>query len=418
MRCTKKMSQECHSEFKYYGVLESDMSRNVQRDFDQISGYTNMKNYLFNHFVDPQKLPHWSEQVIRPLLICGHPGVGKSVFIEAIAHLANKKLFVFNMYSLGSSTLRGVGSSEDCIKAVFTVAHRNRPCILCLEDIDVLSESNESYGGAQREVLLQLFNMCKKSERDVTVVATTQKPWNCNVFLLGHFHLIFLDLPTCEERIEIFKRFISDMSHDLNDEILAEIGNRTHGFATSDLMVLARQACVQCVRKISSAQYFKKIYIPLPIDKVVCETLEKLEPDKECIQTKSDQVLYKAGDSAHRGEEKLQSFLETSCGLSRREVKFKDNHSYDPLLEDSVSRGEGQAGEKFTPCESWEVGASKTSFLEIPAELIWHPLDVTKESLMISLIGMTSSITDELEAKMKHFKESYYHAAKYTLHIN
>ena len=171
--------------------IYEDMCRDTSGvSFEQVCGYSDVKKCLSGSI---QTSPG-ADSIQKPLLLYGHPGVGKTLLLVAAAAEAKVKLLVYNLYSIGSHYYPKAFAHS--LKIVFNIAHKNRPCILTFEDLHLLWSENDEVFGLKEEFLSQLqqFQDLEKHVCDennsVTVVAVSTTPWLFDSEVLRMFQLM------------------------------------------------------------------------------------------------------------------------------------------------------------------------------------------------------------------------------------
>ncbi|MEC4558982.1 MAG: AAA family ATPase ['Conium maculatum' witches'-broom phytoplasma] len=90
---------------------------------------------LIDFLKNPQKYQEIGASIPKGFLLEGPPGTGKTLLAKAVAGEANKPFFVAS----GSEFVEkyvGVGASR--IRELFKEARKNAPCVLFIDEIDVL----------------------------------------------------------------------------------------------------------------------------------------------------------------------------------------------------------------------------------------------------------------------------------------
>jgi AAA+ superfamily predicted ATPase len=148
----------------------------------------------------------------RGLLLVGIQGTGKSLTAKAIANDWQLPLLKLDVGKLFGGI---VGESESRLRQMINVAETISPCILWIDEIDKAFTNTESKGdsGTSNRVLATFISWLSEKTKPVFVIATAN---NINLLPLeiirkGRFdEIFFLDLPTEEEREEIFKIHIQE----------------------------------------------------------------------------------------------------------------------------------------------------------------------------------------------------------------
>jgi AAA+ superfamily predicted ATPase len=189
---------------EYYSVSEK---------ISNLGGLSNLKDWLkkrktaFSIQASNYGLP-----TPRGLLLVGIQGTGKSLTAKAIANDWQLPLLKLDVGKLFGGI---VGESESRLRQMINVAETISPCILWIDEIDKAFTNTESKGdsGTSNRVLATFISWLSEKTKPVFVIATAN---NINLLPLeiirkGRFdEIFFLDLPTQEEREEIFKIHIQE----------------------------------------------------------------------------------------------------------------------------------------------------------------------------------------------------------------
>ncbi|KAF9979346.1 hypothetical protein BGZ73_000040 [Actinomortierella ambigua] len=197
----------------------------------------------------------------RGVLIHGPPGVGKTMLCCALAQELG-----INFMLVEGSQIRSkiVGESEQNIAKMFAQAKANAPCILFIDQIDVLAPargttvSSENSGDRIVTSLLTemdgFFSGQSGSEAvvDVLVLAATNRPEVIDSAILRPGRLdqiVHVPVPSHDVRLQILKGFLSKMPTSLSQEQLDTLAAETEGFSGADLENLCREAALICLRE-------------------------------------------------------------------------------------------------------------------------------------------------------------------------
>jgi len=163
----------------------------------------------------------------------------------------------FSCCNIIADTQQYVGESERALRQVFTRARSSVPCVIFFDEIDALipRRSTELHEASARVVNTLLSELDGLSMRDgIYLIAATNRPEVIDDAMLrpGRLEtLIFVELPTPEERVDILKALIRQRGV-INPD-LAEIGLRSecHEFSGADLASLLRKAGQYALRRRS-----------------------------------------------------------------------------------------------------------------------------------------------------------------------
>jgi hypothetical protein len=144
----------------------------------------------------------------RGVLLLGVQGCGKSLCAKAVSNQWQLPLLRFDMGKMFGSL---VGSSEENIRRAISVAESVAPAILWVDEIDKAFAGSQSSGtadgGTSARVFGSFLTWLSEKTAPVFVVATANDISHLPAELLRKGRLdeiFFVDLPTCDERREIF----------------------------------------------------------------------------------------------------------------------------------------------------------------------------------------------------------------------
>ena len=225
--------------------------------FEDIAGIDTAKQELME-IVDflktPEKYTVVGAKIPRGILLCGAPGVGKTLLARAIAGEANVPFFSCS----GSDFIEmfvGVGASR--VRDLFKKAREKAPCILFIDEIDTIGKQRTSGGPGMSnderdQTINQLLTLMDGFEGNlgVIVVAATNRPDILDSALLrpGRFdRRVIVDLPDVNGRQEIFK--IHTKNKPLADDVnLTKMARVTVGFSGADINNLCNEAAIYAAR--------------------------------------------------------------------------------------------------------------------------------------------------------------------------
>ena len=175
----------------------------------------------------------------KGLMLTGVPGCGKSTVCKAVSNLWGMPLLKLDVGAIMNSL---VGASEENMRKVLQTAESVSPAILWLDEIEKglsgTKSSNFSDGGTTSRVFSTFLNWLQDKEKPVFVIATANDITSLPSELLrkGRFDsLFFIDLPTEEERAQIFKIHLEKRGRDSKKFDLAELAEATDGFSGAEI---------------------------------------------------------------------------------------------------------------------------------------------------------------------------------------
>ncbi|MDR3200694.1 MAG: AAA family ATPase [Spirochaetales bacterium] len=219
------------------GVLEyCRVSENIQ----EVGGLDELKKWLAKRGkAFTPKARKFGLPEPRGILLLGIPGCGKSLAAKAIAGLWQLPLLKLDVGKVFSSY---VGSSEENVRRAIRTAESIAPVILWLDEMEKgfsgLGSSGMTDGGTAARVFGTFLTWLQEKTTPVFVVATSNNVSQLPPELLrkGRFDEIFyVDLPSKEEREEIFRIHLEKRGRGARDFDLALAAAKTHGFSGSEI---------------------------------------------------------------------------------------------------------------------------------------------------------------------------------------
>jgi len=220
--------------------------------FNDVAGIEEIKEELeevVDFLNNPKKYQKHGISLPRGVLLVGPPGVGKTLIAKAVAGEADVPFF----YQSGSSFVHiYVGMGAKRVRELFTVAKRNAPSIIFIDEIDAVGKARGVGGNDEREATLnELLTQMDgfDSSSGIMVVAATNKIEVLDEALLraGRFdRRVFLTLPTKNDRVKILNLYLKDKSCNFDIEKLA---NETSGFSSSALATLVNESLLCMIKR-------------------------------------------------------------------------------------------------------------------------------------------------------------------------
>ncbi|KAF9278174.1 hypothetical protein BGZ68_008749 [Mortierella alpina] len=220
-----------------------------------------LKVSIIEPFHHPEKYLDLGIAPPRGVIIHGPPGVGKTMLCCALAEELG-----INFMLVESSQIRSkvVGESEQNIARMFAQAKANAPCILFIDQIDILAPSrgstHTSENSGDRIVTGLLTEMDgffsggsgKGAEVDVLVLAATNRPEVIDAAILRPGRLdqiVHIPVPDQKARQAILEGYMSKMPMRISPEEIADLARTTDGYSGADIENLCREAALICLRQ-------------------------------------------------------------------------------------------------------------------------------------------------------------------------
>ena len=182
----------------------------------------------------------------RGVLLLGVQGCGKSLSAKAIGSLWRLPLLRLDVGRIFAGI---VGSSEENMRKAIRVAESVAPCILWLDELEKgfsgTQSSGMSDGGTTSRVFGTFLTWMQDKKAAAFVVATSNDVTSLPPELLrkGRFdEIFFIDLPTREERKQIFKIHLRKRKRDPDNFDLQALAEATPGFSGAEIEAVVVEA--------------------------------------------------------------------------------------------------------------------------------------------------------------------------------
>ncbi len=175
----------------------------------------------------------------KGILMLGVQGCGKSLCAKAVSSLWQLPLLRFDMGRMFGSL---VGSSEENVRRAIAVAESVAPAILWVDEIDKAfagsQGSGATDGGTTARVFGTFLTWLSEKTAPVFVVATANDISQLPPELLRKGRLdeiFFVDLPSPEERKEIFRIHVTKRKRDAAQFDLDALAKASHDFSGAEI---------------------------------------------------------------------------------------------------------------------------------------------------------------------------------------
>ncbi|CAH0520983.1 unnamed protein product [Peronospora belbahrii] len=265
--------------------LTRTMSGSQQRKGVEVGGMEKeraaLRKLIMLPIAHPRLRVDMGVELPKGLLLCGPPGVGKTLLVRSVVHechqvkdksgaMLDLNLQVINGPEIMTS---GRGDAEQALRGTFemAVAHarsaQHAASVIFIDELDALCPKREAAGGgassAHSRIVAQLLTLldgveCGISHENVVVVAATNLPNSIDPALRrpGRFDReIFLSPPNRALRKKIFRVHLlqtpyalssgsSENAEQLRDAFLTTLASKAIGYVGADIAALCREAAM------------------------------------------------------------------------------------------------------------------------------------------------------------------------------
>ncbi|SHJ07536.1 ATP-dependent zinc metalloprotease FtsH [Pseudozobellia thermophila] len=234
--------------------------------FDDVAGLKEAKTEVMevvDFLKHPETYTKLGAKIPKGVMLVGPPGTGKTLIAKAVAGEAQVPFFTMS----GSEFVEmfvGVGASR--VRDLFKRAKEKTPSIVFIDEIDAIGRSrgkgnsfqtNDERESTLNQLLTELDGFGPNT--GVIVLAATNRPDILDKALLrpGRFDRhIYLELPTKEEREEIFKVHLKPLklAKDVDVTALAKL---SPGFSGADIANICNEAALIAARKKKDLVHFR-----------------------------------------------------------------------------------------------------------------------------------------------------------------
>ena len=190
----------------------------------------------------------------KGILLCGNSGIGKTHIFNCIKsnYLIPKNINYFDIDIY--KDLQKPDKNDDFIKSIFLFSKLLSPTVIFIENIDKIFPNNSSNNeenlnqNANSDInplLSEFIIQMKKMPSNVILLSSCEMPNKLNPELtkLGFFdYSISLPLPNYNQRKNIIEYIIKDFNHNLQQDYINNLSDKTHGFVPGDFIKLFKEA--------------------------------------------------------------------------------------------------------------------------------------------------------------------------------
>ncbi|QST02073.1 AAA family ATPase (plasmid) [Pontibacillus sp. ALD_SL1] len=285
--------------------------------FRDIAGYDYVKD-MFKELVDflsnPDDYKHYESRLPKGILLEGPPGMGKTLFVKALAGETDTPMFQLSGSDIED---RYVGSGarrvEKIFKTVRKKAEEQGKAILFIDEIDAvgMKRENRTVQETNQTInkLLTEMDGFKKESRIIVIAATNlSSVLDQALTRSGRFdRIIHINRPNLQEREAIISLYLNKKKKVVSEEVLKTnyarvLAQQTQGFSNADLDKLVNEASLIAKRKqektitiITLREAFSEIVAGVKTNRRISEEEKRLVAYHEAGHAAARILLHKEG---------------------------------------------------------------------------------------------------------------------------
>ncbi|XP_064104992.1 LOW QUALITY PROTEIN: uncharacterized protein LOC135214550 [Macrobrachium nipponense] len=292
----------------------SDNKAKHEITFSDVGGYKleieNLKKEIGRLF----SIEKSNVKAVKGILISGPAGCGKSLIGKALKSEYKDK---FICIDLDSTKSRFQGETEMNLRQQFTRATNRAPCLVFIDDIDILqARRDRGDNSGIVTTLLHLIDGLNTSADGILVVATATKPQTLDAALRRPGRLsydIFLSVPEECDREDILQKMLDKVPHDISKIDLETTASNTPGYAGGDLHNIMMEAVMHSEGKkltMQDLEYAVGTVKPVALKDTACVEQKVTLSDICGYETMKSHLLESLNLSLNHGH------IFEHCGLS------------------------------------------------------------------------------------------------------
>ena len=279
----------------FFGTVKKSSHEEVgthTERFSDIVGREEVKaelNRVIEYICNPERFDRAGIKVERGYLLAGEPQTGKTLMAKALAgeisaalekQGKSQKMRLFEI-STENLAKKGIGYYMDLAKTF-------SPCILFLDELDLLRLQRDGDNKTLSEFLTTMSGSLNNNEKDqVIILAATNKPENLDFALRQHGRfgkMFWFDKPTFKHRVEFFiKEFEKRCSNPDNFNIIS-LAQQTEGCSFGSLDIVFKKGLMHA--KLENAPVTQ-----LHFEKAIDFEIRKLIPNGYSIAPDKEEVI-------------------------------------------------------------------------------------------------------------------------------
>jgi hypothetical protein len=253
---------------------------------DHLGGYANLRRLLQEAAVTFTPAARaFGVEPMKGVLLVGLPGTGKDLTKKIAASILGRPLLDLDFGAVMGEGGGVIGSAALSVKRALQIATTLKG-ILGISEFEKavggLQSSNRSDGGETARTIAHLLNWMQE-QQDVFVIGTANDVRQLAPEQLrqGRFsQVVFVDLPTPEDRREIFRVHLAKRGREPESFDLAQLAETADGFSGAEIEAAVKGALLDGFmdgeRELTTADVLKRTRAIRPTSEVKREEIEEL----------------------------------------------------------------------------------------------------------------------------------------------
>jgi hypothetical protein len=253
-------------------------------DFAQVGGLAMLKDWLTKRgLAFSEAARDFGLPAPKGILMLGVQGCGKSLCAKAVSTQWQLPLLRFDMGRMFGSL---VGSSEENVRRAISVAESVAPAVLWVDEIDKAFAGSQASavadGGTTARVFGTFLTWLSEKTAPVFVVATANDISQLPPELLRKGRLdeiFFVDLPTPEERAEVFRIHLAKRGRnpaDFDLEALTEASQDFSGAEIEEAIISGMYDAFYAKQELATAHVLQSLKETVPLAHTMDEQIGSL----------------------------------------------------------------------------------------------------------------------------------------------
>jgi hypothetical protein len=253
---------------------------------DHLGGYANLRKLLQEAAVTFTPAARaYGVEPMKGLLLVGLPGTGKDLTKKIAASLLGRPLLDLDFGAVMGEGGGVIGSAAASIRRALSIASTLKGLLGISEfekAVSGLQSSDRSDGGETARTIATLLNWMQE-QQDVFVIATANDVRQLAPEQLrqGRFsQVVFVDLPTLEDRVDIFRVHLRKRGRDPEAFNLEELAAAADGFSGAEIEGAVKGALLDAFmdgsRELATTDVLRRIKSIRPTSEVKREDIEEL----------------------------------------------------------------------------------------------------------------------------------------------